>query len=180
MAQPARAPRAGVSLSTDRLGRTQVQGVWETRRALMAMGIERNEFEKWIKESAIISAKHVGMRAPVLTGRLAMSLRGYASKKITFKGGTASKRVFGGVVISQPKAPRPATRRDGSAVSQDIWREYGRRISFGYYNPRTGKRSRPNPFMKDGLNAAKPSVVRYWNNRINWWIKKKGFDTNGF
>lgn len=146
----------------------------------MAMGIERNEFEKWIKQSAIISARHVGRRAPVLTGRLAMSIRGNASKKIKVKGGTETRRVFGGVVLSTPKARLPRQRRDGSPVGADYFREYGRRISFGYYNPKTKKRTRPNPFMKDGLNSAKPSVVRYWQGRIKWWIEKKGFDTNGF
>lgn len=153
------APRAGVSLSTDKLGRTQVQGVWETRRALMAMGMERNVFEKWIKESAIISARHMGRLAPVQSGRLFMSLRAYASKKVQLKGGD-SKRLFGGLVIS--RVP------------------YGKRVSFGYYNFKTKQRFKPHPFMRDGRNAAKPSIVRYWNNRIEWWIKKKGFDTNGF
>lgn len=173
-------PRAKVSLSTDRLGRTQVQGVYETRRALMAMGMERNEFEKWIKESAIITARHIGRRAPVLTGKLATSIRGYASKKVSYAKNEKSKRVFGGVVVSSPKAARPRTHRDGSPVNSDVFREYGRRISFGYYNPRTKKRTRPNPFMRDGRNSAKPTVVRFWSGRIENWIRKKGFDTNGF
>jgi hypothetical protein len=146
----------------------------------MAMGMERNEFEKWIKESAIITARHIGRRAPVLTGRLARSIRGYASKKVKIKKATETRRVFGGVVVSQPKAPRPKMHRDGSPVANDAFREYGRRISFGYYNWRTGKRTRPDPFMRDGRNSAKPTVVRYWQGRIKHWIEKKGFDTNGF
>ncbi len=150
----------------------------------MAMGMERNEFEKWIKESAQIAAAHIRRRAPVKTGRLARSIKGYASKKITYNKNEKSKRVFGGVVVSTPRAPFPKKTRQGvrldKAARAVYFREYGRRISFGYYNERTGKRTRPNPFMRDGRNSAKPSIVRFWSGRIEHWIRKKGFETNGF
>jgi hypothetical protein len=149
----------GLTLSTDRLGRTQVQGLWKTRRALMEMGMERNLFEKWIKESAIMTAREANKYVPVLSGRLAISLRGQASKKVTLKGGGTERR-FGGVVIA--RAP------------------YAKAISLGKYFKKSGKRIKGNPYLRTAKNAAKPKIVAMFNTNIEKWLNKKGFNTNGF
>lgn len=166
----------GVSLYTDTKGRTYIKGLHETRRALMAMGMERNLFEKWIKQSAILAAREATKMAPVQSGRLASSIRAQASKKYTSHG--ATKRAYGGVVLGRTP--------------------YARAVSYGHYyqagqkqiappkdgrEPRTWretKRTRGNTFMVKGRERAKPAIVRFWRTKINQWTKQKGFETNGF
>jgi hypothetical protein len=165
----------GISLYTDTKGRTYIKGVHETRRALMAMGMERNLFEKWIKQSAIIAAREAVKLAPVGSDKLAMSIRGGASKKYTSHG--ATKRAYGGVVLGRT--------------------DYARAVSYGHYYrgsvpARSAKdgttrrvwrkthRTPGNPFMVKGRENAKPAIVHYWRNVINTWTKQKGFETHGF
>ena len=165
----------GISLYTDTKGRTSIKGVHETRRALMAMGMERNLFEKWIKQSAIITAREANRTAPIGTGRLALSIRGGASKKYTSHG--ATKRAYGGVVLGRT--------------------DYARATSYGHKfrgstqalsskpgtTPRVWRKTHQTPgntFMVKARENSKPTIVRYWRTVINNWTKQKGFETHGF
>jgi hypothetical protein len=94
----------GIYLLQDTKGRTYIKGLNETRQKFLAMGGDRNLFEKWVKQSAIIAAKEATRTAPRITGALALSVRGYASKKAFIKnkvtGGVDSRMVFGGLVVA--------------------------------------------------------------------------------
>lgn len=162
----------GISLYTDTKGRTYIRGVHETRRALMAMGMERNLFDKLIKQTAMIAAKQVVKIAPVQTGRLAMSIRAQASKKYTSHNQT--KRAYGGVVLGRTPYAR--------AVSYGHYFEGGQKSKSGNRTWKPGRtyRTRGNTYMVRGREAAKPAIVRFWRMKINAWTKSKGFETNGF
>lgn len=161
---------ANVYLSTDKLGRTYIKGLNETRRALMAMGMERNEFEKLIKQSAIIAAKEATKMAPVRTGRLATSIRGQASKKYTSHG--AVKRAYGGVVLGRTPYAR--------AISYGQYFRAGTKSREGNRNYWKTTRTPDNPYMVKAREKAKPAIVRFWRVRIALWTRKKGFETSGF
>jgi hypothetical protein len=160
----------GITLGTDKLGRTSIKGLHETRRALMSMGMERNEFEKLIKQSAIIGAREATRIAPVVSGRLAMSIRGQASRKYTSQG--VSKRAYGGVIVG--------TKDYARAVSYGHYFEEGKKSVQGNRTWRKTSRTRGNSFMVKGREKAKPEIVRFWRVRIALWTRKNGFETNGF
>lgn len=150
----------GLTVSTDKLGRNQIQGLWSTRRALMELGMERNLFEKWIKESAIMTAREANKYVPVRSGRLAMSLRGAASKKVNVRGGERVERRFGGLVFARTP--------------------YALAISLGKYFPKSKKRIRGNTYLRDARENMKPEIARMFNTNIEHWLKQKGFRTSGF
>lgn len=160
----------GISLYTDTKGRTSIKGLHETRRALMAMGMERNLFEKWIKQSAIITAREAGRMAPIGSGRLASSIRGGASKKYTSHG--ATKRAYGGVVLGRTPYAR--------ATSYGMRHQAGQASVAGDRTWRKNTQGRNNEFMVKARERSKPTIVRFWRTKINQWTKQKGFETNGF
>lgn len=160
----------GISLYTDTKGRTYIKGLHETRRALMAMGMERNVFEKWIKQSAILAAREAIKMAPVQSGRLATSIRANASKKYTSHG--AVKRAYGGVVLGRTPYAR--------AVSYGHYYEAGKKSISGNRVWKNTTRSRGNAYIVKGREKAKPAIVRFWRMKIDQWTKQKGFETNGF
>lgn len=159
----------GISLYTDTKGRTYIKGLHETRRALMAMGMERNQFEKWIKQSAILAAREATKLAPVQSDRLAISIRAQASKKYTSHG--ATKRAYGGVVLGRTPYARAVSyghyfvAGQPSVAGNRVWRET--------------KRTRGNPYMVQGRERAKPAIVRFWAMKIKQWTQQKGFETSG-
>ena len=132
---------------------------------LKAMGLERNEFQSWVKKAAIIVAQRATHLAPRDTGRLALSQRGFAGRKIT-QNNNPAKYLFGGVVIAQPRVKGVAT--------------YAKKISLGKYNFRTGVRTPGNPYIRTARNQTRSAVVKMWNQEIGRWIEKNGFDTTGF
>jgi hypothetical protein len=121
--------------------------------------MERNLFEKWIKESAIMTTREAVRRAPVLSGRLAISLRGQASKKVNMRGGGTARR-FGGIVLARTP--------------------YAKAISLGKYFKKSGKRIMPKTYLRDAREAAKPKIVAMFNRNIEQWLNQKGFRTSGF
>lgn len=162
--------KAWVEYFVDKKGRAYVRGLGQNgmhavRRELMAMGMERNLFEKWIKQSAIIAAREATKLAPVSTGRMAVGIRGAASKKYTVAG--QSKRAWGGVVL----ATTPYARR----VSYGMRTVAGQRSISGDRTWRKTVRTPGNPYMVKGREKAKPYIVKFWNNVITAWIKQKGF-----
>jgi hypothetical protein len=123
------------------------------------MGMERNLFEKWIKEASLITMREAGKRVPVVSGRLAMSLRGQASKKVNMRGGGTARR-FGGIGLARTP--------------------YAKAISLGRYFKKSGKRIKPNTYLRDSRDAAKPKIVAMFNRNIEQWLNRKGFRTSGF
>ena len=168
----------GIHLLEDTKGRTYVKGLWDTRRKLMSMGMERNLFEKLIKESAIIAAKQAARTAPVQSGSLAMSIRGQASKKYTSHGVT--KRAYGGVVLAgTPTLVQYARRVSyGSytvagqpAKASTSQRGYARRVW------RETRRGPGNPYIVRAREKMKPKIVAHFNGRIRKWIIENGFES---
>lgn len=184
--------KAGIYLLQDTKGRTYVKGLNETRKNMIALGMDRNEFQKYIKDAAILVGKEASRTAPSITGNLASSVKGWASKKITktvkagglrgLFGGTTqvSRQVYGGVV----------TAGTPSRV------QYARRVSYGSYtvagqparqnNSKRGyatrvwretRRGPGNAYMVKAREKMKPAVVQMLNGRLAKWIREKGFRT---
>jgi hypothetical protein len=161
----------GLTYKTDSKGRSYITGLAETRKKLLALGMERNEFESMIKQAAIMVAAKAVKTAPVLHGRLAASLRGQASKKWSSKGVT--KTTYGGVVLGRTP--------------------YARRVSYGAYTSGIRKitykgvsidafwnnRSKGNPYMVRARESMKRAIVSMFNQKTMAWIRAKGFETNG-
>lgn len=184
--------KAGIYLLQDTKGRTYVKGLNETRKAMIALGMDRNEFQKYIKDAAIVIAREASITAPSITGSLASSVKGFASKKITktvkagglrgLLGGTmsVSRQVYGGVV----EAGTPSRVK------------YARRVSYGSYtvageqaksnNSQRGyatrvwketRRSPGNAYIVKAREKMKPVLVQMLNGRLAKWIREKGFRT---
>jgi hypothetical protein len=182
----------GIYLLQDTKGRTYIKGLNETRLKFLEMGGDRNLFEKWVKQSAIIAAKEATRTAPVISGRLAQSVRGYASKKAFVKnkvtGGVDSRMVFGGLVTSGSARVRNVV---GSTGTTTTGVQYGRAVSLGTYRVagqrsqtgdrvwRTTVRGKGNPYIVKAREKMKPAMVRLLNFQLNNYIKQKGFRTNG-
>ena len=159
----------GVRIATSKDGNAYIAGLYGKNgvaQKLKSMGLERNEFQKWVKQAALIVAQRATHLAPRDTGRLALSIRGFAGKKVTPNNAPA-RFLFGGVVIAQPKSNTGAN-------------SYGKAISFGRYYPASGKRTRGNPYMRTARDQTRSAVVKMWNTEIGRWIERNGFETTGF
>jgi len=159
----------GVRVATNKSGNAYIAGLYGKNgvaQKLKAMGLERNEFQKWVKQAAIIVARRATYLAPVLNGTLAESIRGFAGKKITPNNAPA-RYLFGGLVIAQPNVPGQI-------------RSYGKSVSFGRYYRATGVRTQGNPYIRRARDQTRANVVKMWNTEIGRWIEKNGFETTGF
>lgn len=185
----------GIYLLRDTKGRTYIKGLNETRQKFLEMGGDRNLFEKWVKQSAIMAAKEATRTAPVISGKLAQSVRGYASKKAFIKnrttGGVDSRMVFGGLVVAGSGRVRNVVEAGGVTRQVTTGVQYGRAVSLGTYRVagttsasgnrtwRTTVRGKKNPYIVKARNKMKPAMVRLLNYQLNTYIKQKGFQTNG-
>jgi hypothetical protein len=181
----------GVYLLKDTKGRTYIKGLNETRKKFLEMGGDRNLFEKWMKEAAILAAREATVTAPVQTGKLAASVRGWASKTVNIRNyatGTVDRRmVFGGLITAGSGRTRNVV--GGGTTTTGVL--YGRSTSLGMYHEagqksftgnriwRTTVRGRGNPFMVKAREKMKPAMVALLNSRLGMYIKQKGFETNG-
>jgi hypothetical protein len=159
----------GVRVATNKAGSAYIAGLYGPNgvaQKLKAMGLERNEFQKWVKQAAIIVAQRATHLAPVRSGKLAMSIRGFAGKKIT-QNNQPARMLYGGVIVAQPKVPSEAST-------------YAKSVSFGRYYPASGIRTRGNPYMRTARDQTRQAVVKMWNKEIGRWIEKNGFETTGF
>lgn len=179
----------GVRVATNKNGNAYIAGLYGPdgiAQKLKAMGLERNEFQKWIKQGAIIVARKATTMAPVQSGKLAQSIRGYAGKKITPNNAPA-RYLYGGVVVAAPKSDTGSN-------------SYGKAVSFGRYYKQsndfrrfrsflTGNtrgvraesiRTPGNPYMRTARDLTRDEVVRMYNREVGQWIRKNGFDTEGF
>ena len=181
----------GIYLLQDTKGRTYIKGLNETRKRMLAMGTDRNLFEKWVKQAAQIGANEAKRTAPRRTGKLANSVKGYASKTVDIKNystGTVDRRmVFGGVITAG--SGRVRNVKGGGTVTTGVL--YGRATSLGMYHEageksftgnrvwRTTVRGRGNPYIVKAREKKKPLMVQLLNYQITKYIKQKGFQTNG-
>jgi hypothetical protein len=162
---------------------------------LKVMGLEKNEFMKWMKEAAKITARRATHLAPRDTGNLATNIGGYAGKKIT-PNNAPSRFIFGSMVIAQPKIKMDQVNAAGELTGRRVNRTitfknfqgksitdnvtYGKSISLGRYYPLTGKRTKGNPYIRNARDQTRSAVVKMWNTEIGRWIEKNGFETTGF
>jgi len=178
----------GIYLLQDTKGRTYIKGLNETRLKFLEMGGDRNLFEKWIKEAAQVGAREAAKTAPVVTGKLATSIRGYASKSVSIKGpsGAVDRRmVFGGVITAGSGRVRNVT--GGGSVTTGVL--YARAVSLGTYHQggtrsisgdrtwRTTVRGRGNPYIVKAREKKKSYMVTLLNFKLSTYIKQKGFET---
>jgi len=168
----------GITLFTDTNGRTSVRGLEETRKKMLAMGMDRNLFEKWIKEASLVAAREATATAPRITGALALSVRGYASKKVdirNFNTGAVNRRmVFGGVMVAGSARVQYAR-----AVSLGTYHQAGQRSVAGDRTWRTTVRGKGNAYMVKAREKKKSYMVTLLNFKLREYIKQKGFQTNG-
>lgn len=187
--------REGIHLLEDSKGRTYIKGLNETRQKFLAMGGDRNVFEKWIKNAAQVVAREATQTAPRITGSLALSVRGYASKKAFVKnrvsGGVDSRMVFGGIISAGSARVRNTVGAGGVVDSTTTGVQYARAVSLGTYHVagtrsrtgdrvwRTTVRGKGNPYIVRARNKKKSYMVTMLNFELNKYIKQKGFETNG-
>jgi len=168
----------GISLFQDTNGRTYVRGLNETRAKFLQMGGDRNMFEKWIKEAALVAAREATATAPKISGALALSVRGFASKKINIRNSATGvvnpRMVFGGVMLSGSVRVQYAR-----AVSYGTYHEAGEQSETGNRTWRTTVRGKGNPYMVKAREKKKSYMVTLLNFKLREYIKQKGFETNG-
>jgi len=168
----------GIYLLQDSKGRTYVKGLNETRQKFLQMGGDRNMFERWIKDAAQVAAREATQTAPRITGALALSVRGYASKTVNIRnsntGAVDRRMLFGGVMLSG-SARVPYAR----AVSLGTYHVAGQRSVSGDRTWRTTVRGKGNPYMVRAREKKKSYMVTLLNFKLGQYIKQKGFQTNG-
>lgn len=175
---------SGVYLLRDSKGRTYVKGVEETRKKMLAMGVERNLYEKWVKESALMVANEATKIAPRVTGSLAISIRGFASKRWVQTSKTTrslEKRYAFGGVITAGSPLRVQYSRQISYGMRHVAGEFAKTNNFGSTRRiwRKTVQGRGNPYMVKAREAKKADMVELLNRKMKYWIKQKGFETNG-
>lgn len=191
MATVLRGSTDGIYLLQDSKGRTYVKGLNETRKKFLEMGGDRNLFEKWMKEAAMLAAREATKTAPGETGRLALSIRGWASKTVNIKNGTTGavdrRMVFGGLITAGSGRVRNVV--GGGTTTTGVL--YGRATSYGMLHKagaksiagdriwRTTVRGKENSFMVRAREKMKPMMVVLLNFKLTQYIKQKGFETNG-
>lgn len=183
--------REGIHLLQDSKGRTYIKGLNETRQKFLQMGGDRNLFEKWIKEAAMVAAREATRTAPVVSGKLASSIRGYASKTVNIRnsatGAVDRRMVFGGVISAGSGRVRNVA--GGGSVTTGVL--YARAVSLGTYHQagqksvtgnrtwRTTVRGKGNPYIVKAREKKKSYMVTMLNYKLTQYIKQKGFQTSG-
>lgn len=185
----------GIYLVRKSNGRTVVQGLNETRQKFLEMGGDRNLFEKWMKEAAMVAAREATRTAPVNSGKLASSIRGWASKSVNVKtrgsmggsGEVVKRMMFGGLITAGSGRVRNVL--GGGTTTTGVL--YGRATSLGMFH-RGGQRSyagdrvwrkdvrgRQDAFIVKAREKKKSYMVTLLNYKLTQYIKQKGFQTNG-
>jgi hypothetical protein len=184
----------GVRIATNKSGNAYIAGLYGENgvaQKLKAMGLERNEFQKWVKQAAIIVSQRATHLAPRETGRLALSIRGFAGKRITPNNNPA-RYLFGGVVIAQPKVAGQSNTYGKSVslgryyknISDSTVKTLSRRKSLTTFSnletKTTNGRTKGNPYIRTARDQTRSAVVKMWNKEIGRWIERNGFETTGF
>jgi hypothetical protein len=185
--------RYGVRVATSKDGNAYIAGLYGKNgvaQKLKAMGLERNEFQKWVKQAAIIVAQRATHLAPRQSGELAMSVRGFAGSKITPNNAPA-RYLFGGLVIAQPRVPGKTETyakavsfgRYYKTIAESTLARIGERKSLSVFSnleTRTmSGRTKGNPYIRTARNQTRSAVVKMWNKEIGRWIERNGFDATG-
>lgn len=168
----------GIYLLQDSKGRTYVKGLNETRAKFLQMGGDRNMFEGWIKQAALVAAREATATAPRLTGNLATSIRGYASKTVNIRNsgtGAVNRRMLFGGVMTSGSVRVPYAR----AVSLGTYHKAGEHSVSGDRVWRTTVRGKRNAFMVKAREKKKSYMVTLLNFKLAQYIKQKGFQTHG-
>ena len=179
----------GVRVAHNKAGSAYIAGLYGkdgVARKLKDMGMERNEFQKLVKKAALIVAVRATRLAPVESGRLAESIRGYAGKKVT-RNNQPSRYLFGGVIVASAKE-RGAEYSYAKAVSFGRFykrSDLGSRIGARVFRDSRGVRqenirTKGNPYIRTARDQTRTNVVKMWNKEIGRWIRKNGFDATGF
>jgi hypothetical protein len=180
----------GVRLATNKSGNAYIAGLYGkdgVAQKLKAMGMERNEFQRIIKQGALIVAARAFQLAPRgETGKLGMSIRGYAGKKIT-PNNQPARYLYGGVIVAQPKSETGSVSY-GKAVSLGRYYKASKlstRIAVKLLGDSSGVRmnairTKGNPYIRTAREQTREKVVKMYNKEIGQWIRKNGFDTEGF
>lgn len=178
----------GIYLLQDTKGRTYIKGLYETRKKFLQMSGDRNLFDKWMKEAIMIAAREATRTAPVQSGALAATVRGWASKTVDIKSrqtGLVSKKFLYGGVITAGSA-RDRKGEDGATFTTGV--QYGRSTSLGMYHiagqkSKSGNRiwrhtvrGRGNPYLVRAREKKKGLMVDLLNYRLAQYIKIKGFE----
>ena len=140
--------------------------------------MERKEFSRINKISATIISNNAKKIAPVDTGQLVKNIKPYASKKIT-QNNEPAKFIFGGLVVVDVK--RRARRGEKALIASGQSKEiigYGKRVSFGDYNPESGVRHRGNPYLRTARANGRPAIAKMWSREIGKWLEHNGIDVN--
>ena len=156
-------------------GYAQLTGVRETRTFMLRMARDYRTYNSWMKRGAEIVAAEGRRRAPIGTGKLARSVVGKASARVTNKYGQKSTMIGGVVVANTPY---------GKSVS------FGRYYPFGRYTIRRSKDGPPfegirfesirseskNTCLKKAREASKPNVVHLWNTLLQRYLIANGYE----
>jgi hypothetical protein len=179
----------GVRVATNKSGNAYIAGLYGKNgvaRKLRDMGLERKEFQKWVKQAALITAARAASLAPVDSGDLAFSIRGYAGKKVTPNNAPA-RYLFGGLFVAQPKVPGKSTTYAKAVSFGRFYKQsndFRRLVAIITGNTRGVRmesiRTKGNPYMRTAREQTRPQVVKMWNMNISRWIEKNGFETTGF
>ena len=177
--QPGPKPGFGLdaTVRTTAKGYVRITGVKETRQFMLRIAKDYRTYNSWMKRGAEMVAAEARRGAPLQTARLAGSLVGRASARVTQKNGTRRGLVGGVVLAGVP---------------------YGKSVSFGRYYPfgeYTVKRSRTGPpftgfryfsirsdnnnkYLKQARERAKPNVIDLWNKLLKRYIQLDDFEYN--
>lgn len=181
----------GVRIAHNKLGSAYIAGLYGPNgvaNKLKRMGLERNKWQKWVKQAAQIVARRAAILAPKRTGNLSRNIGGFASKRVTSNNKPA-QYVFGGVVVAQPSirsvgrtvAKRTYKSFEGKQTTEKV--SYGKAISFGRYYPanfqRGAIRTPGNPYLRRARDQTRYDVVKMWNREIRQWIESQDIKTEG-
>ena len=165
------------SFETNNVGR--IIGLMETRKAFIEMSGERNLFDMWMKEAAMVAAREAVKIAPVGSGRLAMSIKGWASKTLSIRSrtsGVLQKRfAFGGVIT----AGSPARVQYGRATSFGMRHKEGEPAKVGNRVWQKNVIGTQNGYLIEARERKRSYMITMLEYKLNTYIKQKGFETHG-
>jgi len=156
-------------------GYVRVTGVKETRFFMLRIAKDYKTYNSWMKQGAAIVANEGRRLAPIKTGKMARSLVGRASARVTNKLGD-KQTLFGGVVVANtPYGKSVSFGRFYPAGAYEIKRSKTGTVFQGY-RQNDIRSDNPNKYLKRARENSKPHVVQLWNNLLQRYLKLHGFE----